>query len=1254
MDGGNNQPKGKREARTAGATRLVRASLLLALEPRFVFDGADPIAFNPGDTGDAASQAQGGGDAGNNVAPAAPLPAAPPAGSIFASSWDSGIAAGDADKGAAIVVIDSAVPNYELLRESAMRAGAEVYVLSSERDGLAQIADILQGRVDIASLHIVSHGMSTALSLGNSGIDFDTLSAQQGLLFQKIGASLADSADIFVYGCDFGAGEAGRAAVGRLASLTGADVAASSDDTGHAVLGGDWDLEVRSGTIDSDVVIDDLAQDQWQELLTPQQLNWDTLTWTAGSLSNTYSIGGDNVSFTVVGDTGSFLAGYPQLSTANDGGLSPAQNSLRYFMDFSNGTQQITTTIAFAHPGGVSGASFSIFDIDTGGFVDEITITATTIGGGTVDPSSITIPPGGTVNIFDTNTVRGTAAVGSGNAGNAMFTFNQTITSITIVYKHDPSSGIADPSGQAISIHDISFDTNDAPVNTLPATQTVATNGTLILSSGNGNLISVSDSDTTSLSVTLTAPNGSLTLASTSGLTVSGNGTGSVTLSGTQANINTALNGLSFQPTTGFDGTTTIQVATSDGYLSDTDTLTIGVGVNDAPVNTIPGAQGTALNTDLVFSAGNGNAISISDVDIGGANATVTLTVTNGTLTLSGISGLAFTTGDGTADTTMTFTGTVAAVNAALSGLRYAPTSAFSGSSTLTITTNDNGNAGSGGAQSDSDPVSITVGRPPTVDLDSTTAAQSADDAFAAISYAGGTGAIAWSANWVESDGAQNAAAGNVRVVANAGDNEIRLNQANSTIRRSVDLSGHINPTLSFIYRTSANLEAADTVVVEYSINGGTTWLTLQTIAGGQTTDTAYNLALGEVGSANTVIRFRTTGGSFTGNAGTEFAFIDNVSLSAQPTGHAAAFVEDGPAVAIASANTGIADADSADLNRATITVSNAQASDLLSIAGALPAGITLDPSSTLTTIVLVGTASRASYETAIEQIRFSNSSDTPNTTPRIVTVSVRDTGNVSSNVARSTIGVTAANDPPSATDNAASVTEDGALTDTGNAISDDDGSGADSDPEGNSLTVSAVNGAGGNVGVSVAGTYGSVQIGGTGAYTYTLNNASPAVQALAQGQTVTDSFTYTISDGNGGTSTATLTVTITGTNDAPTVAAAIADQADADTNAINLNVAGNFADVDNASLSFTASGLPAGLSISAAGAITGTLAANASATSPYTVTVTATDAQGATTTDTFTWTVSNPAPSRVAGRGSDEQRRRDCQPRRGGELQRR
>jgi VCBS repeat-containing protein len=66
-----------------------------------------------------------------------------------------------------------------------------------------------------------------------------------------------------------------------------------------------------------------------------------------------------------------------------------------------------------------------------------------------------------------------------------------------------------------------------------------------------------------------------------------------------------------------------------------------------------------------------------------------------------------------------------------------------------------------------------------------------------------------------------------------------------------------------------------------------------------------------------------------------------------------------------------------------------------------------------------------------------------------------------------------------------------------------------------------------------VAGTYGTFSILANGNWTYILDNADPAVQALAEGETVTDSFTVTSFDG---TVTETVTVTVTGTNDVPTV----------------------------------------------------------------------------------------------------------------------
>src|SRR5204862_343444 len=151
------------------------------------------------------------------------------------------------------------------------------------------------------------------------------------------------------------------------------------------------------------------------------------------------------------------------------------------------------------------------------------------------------------------------------------------------------------------------------------------------------------------------------------------------------------LAGMAYRGSTNYNGSDTLTRSEegrgrtgSGGALSDTDNVSITVSaVNDAPVNTVPAAQTTNEDTNLVFSSGNGNLISISDVDAASSSVKVTLTVTNGTLTLSGISGLTFTSGSN-GSASMAFTGTVTNINTALAGMAYRGSTNYNGSDTLT------------------------------------------------------------------------------------------------------------------------------------------------------------------------------------------------------------------------------------------------------------------------------------------------------------------------------------------------------------------------------------------------------------------------------------------------------------------------------------------------------------------------------------------------------------------------------------------
>ena len=150
-----------------------------------------------------------------------------------------------------------------------------------------------------------------------------------------------------------------------------------------------------------------------------------------------------------------------------------------------------------------------------------------------------------------------------------------------------------------------------------------------------------------------------------------------------------------------------------DGGTSSAVTETINVTAdNDAPVNTVPGPQTTTEDTPLVFSTAGGNRISLSDVDAGFSPLEISLTAADGTITLGGTTGLTFTTGDGTDDATMVFTGALVDANAALDGLTFDPTPDFTGLASLDIITSDQGHTGSGGAQLDSDTILINVTPP--------------------------------------------------------------------------------------------------------------------------------------------------------------------------------------------------------------------------------------------------------------------------------------------------------------------------------------------------------------------------------------------------------------------------------------------------------------------------------------------------------------------------------------------------------------
>src|SRR5690606_32474900 len=114
-------------------------------------------------------------------------------------------------------------------------------------------------------------------------------------------------------------------------------------------------------------------------------------------------------------------------------------------------------------------------------------------------------------------------------------------------------------------------------------------------------------------------------------------------------------------------------------------------------------------------------------------------------------------------------------------------------------------------------------------------------------------------------------------------------------------------------------------------------------------------------------------------------------------------------------------------------------------------------------------------------------------------------------------------NDAPVAVaDDLGVVSEDGTLTAGPAGVL-----GNDSDAEGDTLTVTASDA------VSAGGA--AVTVGSDGSYSYDPNGA---FDALASGQSATDSFGYATAAGNGGTASPPVALPVTGENDAPVAVA--------------------------------------------------------------------------------------------------------------------
>ena len=561
-----------------------------------------------------------------------------------------------------LIIIDAAVPD-KYLFYNAVKPGTEIKEISSGQDGLVQLNLILANYQNLDALHIVSHADDGVLYLGNSHITQHVLQQEMNAL-AALDSSLKDGADLLLYACDLAKTDKGEQLLELIANSANIDVTASNNLTGSSALGGDWELEVRKGDIESEQFFSRGELKDFSSVLA-LSAGSGTITmegFTPGYSANpSYDAGdGFTVQFSTSSNNGQDLyaygagGGYVSVDSYGNNNINKVYTSFTNAESFDVTVFEITN-----HSGGTQVFRFTS---DLGHSFDS----------SVADSVRKTISLSGFTGI----TKLTVAAQGGGNL--AAFHIN----SMTVANVTAPSS-------------------NTAPITSLPTAPTVNEDD---INVAIANDINITDADTDNQTVTLTITGGTASIGTSNLSFTTGDGANdsAMVFSGTLAHINIALDAMTFTPTSNLNGTNAaaIQIATNDGNGgSDDDTLQFDISaVNDDPIQTgdfpadINVVEDTASNVDL-------SGLTLSDVDADTSSVVVTLTASQGSLTASSSGGVTIA---GSGSSAMSLTGTISNIDSYLnttSNIQYTGLSNDYGndSASLAIKINDGGNIGTGG-----------------------------------------------------------------------------------------------------------------------------------------------------------------------------------------------------------------------------------------------------------------------------------------------------------------------------------------------------------------------------------------------------------------------------------------------------------------------------------------------------------------------------------------------------------------------------
>ncbi|MRR56674.1 MAG: DUF4347 domain-containing protein [Deltaproteobacteria bacterium] len=670
------------------------------------------------------------------------------------------------------------------------------------------------------------------------------------------------------------------------------------------------------------------------------------------------------------------------------------------------------------------------------------------------------------------------------------------IYDFTVIATDNGTGNLTGSRSVAITVTNI----NEAPINTKPGIQTGLEDTPLVFSSGNGNALSVTDQDAaTILTTVVSVANGTgvLSVATGGGASITGDGSNSVQIVGSVAQVQAALSSVTYTPTSDANGSgyATLTLTSTDngaGTLSDTDTVTIDItAINDVPGFNKGGDQ--VVNEDAGAQTVSGWATALSKGPANESSQTINFVVTNDNNGLFSVQ---------------------PAVDAS-GNLTYTPASNASGTALVTVAIHDSGGTANGGVDTSAtqtftitiNPVNDapTVVEPGLIPVTEDIASPITGISFADTDAGGASVAVTLSTD----SGTLSASNGGGVTVSGSGTASLTLAGAISNINAFIVGNG-----VSFTSDANSTSSVTLTVQIDDGGNAG---------AGGQmTASDSTTLIVSAVNDAPTV------------------------TVPATLTA-----IED-----VASVITGISFAD-VDAGSSSVSASLTVGSGTLSATSG--SGVTVSGSGTAS-VTLAGSVANINAFIAGGNVSFTT--DINATASVTLTAGINDGGNTGSGGAKTgsdtvTINITPVNDPPTIANlNGDSVSFSiggGAITldNSGNAIVADIDS---ADLNGGNVTVSII--AAGQVGEDVLGIqnqgnslgqigvsglnvgYGGISIGsfigGSGGADLVISlngNATPtAVQSLVRALTYTDTDAGTVNtatrtvrisvnDGDGGTS---------------------------------------------------------------------------------------------------------------------------------------